>query len=106
MRFTIRILFPLCKQFCRLCKVFLQSLLSVFASRISPMLDKMQQDIVQAIRQFVEREVLPVARGLEHADEYPHDLVRRLKELGLFGCNVPVEYGGLGLDSQTFAMIV
>ncbi len=68
--------------------------------------DKLQQDIVASIRQFVERHVMPVASRLEHADEYPTEIVAGMKELGLFGAGVPAEYGGLGLDTVTYAMIV
>ena len=67
---------------------------------------KMRQDIVAGIRQFVEREVLPVASQLEHKDEYPSKIVEGLKDLGLFGANIPAAYGGLGLDYTTFAMII
>jgi alkylation response protein AidB-like acyl-CoA dehydrogenase len=69
-------------------------------------LDKMQQQIVDSIRQLVEREVIPVASELEHKDEYPHAIVERMKEFGLFGANVPEEHGGLGLDTTTYAMII
>jgi alkylation response protein AidB-like acyl-CoA dehydrogenase len=62
--------------------------------------------IVGTVRRFVEREVKPVASELEHADAYPQALVDRMKELGLFGATIPVEYGGLGLDYSTYAMIV
>lgn len=68
--------------------------------------DKLQQHIVANVRQFVERHVLPVASQLEHADEYPHEIVAGMKELGLFGCNVPEEYGGLALSFMTFAMVI
>jgi alkylation response protein AidB-like acyl-CoA dehydrogenase len=68
--------------------------------------DKIQHQIVASIRQFVEREVIPVASELEQRDEYPHAIVERLKELGLFGANVPEEHGGLGLDTTTSAMIM
>ncbi len=68
--------------------------------------NRMQQDIVAGIRQFVERVILPNASRLEHADQYPHEIVVGLRELGLFGCNVPTEYGGLGLDYTTFAMVI
>src|SRR5512140_1292190 len=63
-------------------------------------------EIVSTVRRFVEREVLPVASELEHRDEYPHALVERMKELGLFGATIPPEYGGLGLDVTTYAMVV
>src|SRR5256885_9657569 len=49
---------------------------------------------------------MPVASRYEHADEYPQPLVERMKELGLFGATIPVEYGGLGLDYSTYSMIV
>ncbi len=69
-------------------------------------LDKTQQQIVDSIRQLVQREVIPVASELEQKDEYPHANVERLKEFGLFGANVPEEHGGLGLDTTTYAMII
>ncbi len=68
--------------------------------------DKVQQMIVNSVREFVARHVIPHADRLEHADEYPHEIVAGLKDLGLFGCNVPEEHGGLGLDYTTFAMII
>jgi alkylation response protein AidB-like acyl-CoA dehydrogenase len=68
--------------------------------------DKVQQQIVASIRQFVERKVIPVASKLEHEDEYPHEIVAGMKDLGLFGCNVPEAYGGLALSYTTFAMII
>jgi len=65
-----------------------------------------QRRIVVAIRQFVEKEVKPVASALEHDDLYPHELVARMQELGLFGCLIPEAYGGLGLTSTTYAVII
>jgi alkylation response protein AidB-like acyl-CoA dehydrogenase len=62
--------------------------------------------ILETVRRFVEREVVPVASRYEHADEYPQPLVDRMKALGLFGATIPVEYGGLGLDYSTYSMIV
>src|SRR5215813_3088831 len=68
--------------------------------------DKIQRQIVDGIRQFVERKVIPAARELERRDEYPREIVEEMKDLGLFGCNVPEEHGGLGLSYTTFAMII
>ena len=62
--------------------------------------------IVNTIREFVRREVTPVASQMEHADEYPVELVERMKELGLFGAIIPEEYGGLELDIGTYALII
>jgi alkylation response protein AidB-like acyl-CoA dehydrogenase len=64
-----------------------------------------QREIVATVREFVENEVMPVASELEHADEYPDALVVQMKELGLFGVTIPEEYGGLGLDLTTYALI-
>jgi alkylation response protein AidB-like acyl-CoA dehydrogenase len=66
----------------------------------------MAPPIVAAVRRFVEDEVRPVAAALEHADEYPHALVARMRGLGLFGALVPAEYAGLGLDVTTYARII
>jgi butyryl-CoA dehydrogenase len=63
-------------------------------------------ELVEAIRDWVDREVVPVASELEHADEFPAGLVAEMRELGLFGVTVPEEYGGLGLGLDTYALIV
>jgi alkylation response protein AidB-like acyl-CoA dehydrogenase len=62
--------------------------------------------IVAAVREFVRAEVEPAAPALEHADAYPHALVSRMRELGLFGALVPREHGGLGLDVTTYARVI
>jgi alkylation response protein AidB-like acyl-CoA dehydrogenase len=64
-----------------------------------------QQEVVSTVRSFVERDVVPVASELEHADEYPAELVQTMKELGLFGVTIPEDYGGLGLDLTTYALV-
>jgi alkylation response protein AidB-like acyl-CoA dehydrogenase len=63
-------------------------------------------EIVATVRRFVEKDVLPVASDLEHADEYPDALAKQMESLGLFGATIPVEHGGLGLDVMTYARIV
>jgi alkylation response protein AidB-like acyl-CoA dehydrogenase len=63
-------------------------------------------EMVETIKRFVERDVIPVASGLDHRNEYPHQLVAKMKELGLFGATIPTEYGGLGLDVTTYAMLI
>ncbi len=65
-----------------------------------------QEEIVGTIRKFVDNEIAPVASQLDHADEYPHAIVEKMKELGLFGATIPIEYGGIGLDYLTYAMVV
>ena len=67
---------------------------------------ELREQILNSVRRFVEKEVIPSASAIEHADEYPHDLVERMRELGLFGATIPEEYGGLGLDVSSYAMVV
>ena len=61
--------------------------------------------IVATVRDFVKREVAPLAMQYEKDATYPHELVEQMKGIGLFGLNIPPEYGGLGLDYTTFAMV-
>jgi alkylation response protein AidB-like acyl-CoA dehydrogenase len=62
--------------------------------------------LLDAIEKWLERDVRPHVLRLEHADEYPHEMVEQMKALGLFGATVPAEYGGLGLSATTYARIV
>lgn len=62
--------------------------------------------ILDAVDRFLERHVRPVAMKLEHDDEYPHEIVARMRELGLFGAVIPAEHGGLGLRPSTYAQII
>src|SRR4051794_5725625 len=65
-----------------------------------------QTEILKAVRTFVEEEILPVATELDHADEYPTEIVEGLKELGIFGLMIPEEYDGLGESLLTYALCV
>jgi alkylation response protein AidB-like acyl-CoA dehydrogenase len=62
--------------------------------------------ILDAITKWLDRDVKPHVLRLDHADEYPFEMVEQMKELGLFGATIPVEYGGLGLSATTYARIV
>jgi len=65
-----------------------------------------ETQILGAIQAWVEREVRPIARQYDHADEYPHHLVTQMQELGLFGATIGAQYGGLGLSASTYARLV
>jgi alkylation response protein AidB-like acyl-CoA dehydrogenase len=65
-----------------------------------------QRAITEMVRQFVDNEVLPIAEEHDHEDKFPDQVVEQMKELGLFGVTIPEEYGGMGLDLTTYAMIV
>ncbi|CAB4343188.1 unannotated protein [freshwater metagenome] len=64
-----------------------------------------QKDFQEAIRAFVDKEIIPVARDMEHAGEYPTAIVEHMKEMGLFGMTIPEEFGGLGVDMTTFSIV-
>ncbi|WP_248962853.1 acyl-CoA dehydrogenase family protein [Sphaerisporangium perillae] len=69
-------------------------------------LSDVQREILATVRAFVDRDVIPVATELEHRDEYPSEIVERMKEMGLFGLMIPEEYGGLGESLLTYALVV
>src|SRR3954466_7965955 len=65
-----------------------------------------QKAITEMVRQFADNEILPAAEEFDHEDKFPEAIVEQMKELGLFGETIPEEYGGMGLDLTTYAMIV
>ena len=62
--------------------------------------------ILDAVDKFLERDVQPFAKDLELNDEYPFEIVEKMKVLGLFGATISAQYGGLGLSASTYAKIV
>jgi alkylation response protein AidB-like acyl-CoA dehydrogenase len=69
-------------------------------------LTEVQRDILGTVRAFVEKEIIPHAQHLEHADAYPTDIVDGMREMGLFGLTIAEEYGGLGESLLTYALVV
>ncbi|MAP11567.1 MAG: acyl-CoA dehydrogenase [Gammaproteobacteria bacterium] len=65
-----------------------------------------EAQILDAIDRFLERDVAPVAHDLEARDEWPAEIVEKMKGLGLFGATIGTEYGGLGLSASTYCKIV
>ena len=62
--------------------------------------------ILDAIDKWLDRDVRPYVLEFDHEDKYPYDMVEQMKELGLFGATIPMEFGGLGLSATTYAKIV
>jgi butyryl-CoA dehydrogenase len=73
---------------------------------MSPTDPETRAELVATVRRFVERDVVPVASDLEHADEFPEALVATMREMGLFGVTIPEEHGGLGLDLPTYVAVI
>ncbi|UKO93640.1 acyl-CoA dehydrogenase family protein [Gordonia amicalis] len=69
-------------------------------------LTEIQTEIVANVRSFVDKQIIPNAQELEHADEYPQAIVDGMGEMGLFGLMIPEEYGGLGESLLTYALCV
>ena len=67
--------------------------------------EEARSQIVNMVREFVRRDVMPIVDEYDREDKVPFHLVHQMKEMGLFGITVPEEYGGMGLDYTTFAMI-
>src|SRR3954447_4036659 len=65
-----------------------------------------QVAILEMVRQFVDEQILPQAEHYDAVDEFPEPIVAQMRELGLFGVTIPEEFGGMGLDLTTYAMIV
>src|SRR3989449_10856318 len=74
----------------------------------SPHIEKTdeQKAITEMVRQFADEQILPNAEHYDHEDSFPEPIVEQMKQLGLFGVTIPEEYGGMGLDLTTYAMIV
>jgi alkylation response protein AidB-like acyl-CoA dehydrogenase len=62
--------------------------------------------VLDTVEKFLAVEVRPHVRALEHDDVYPAEIVDKMKAMGLFGCTIPQEHGGLGLSTATYARIV
>ena len=64
-----------------------------------------ERAIVEVVADFVDREVRPVARDLEHTDTYPERLIERMKELGVYGLAVPEPYGETAVSKRCYALV-
>lgn len=67
-----------------------------------PTLSEEEQDVVDVVREFVDRDVRPVVRELEHANEYPEKLIEQMKALGIYGLAVPESYGGAPVSTSCY----
>jgi alkylation response protein AidB-like acyl-CoA dehydrogenase len=68
--------------------------------------DEHDRLVLATVDKFLETEVKPHVRALEHDDIYPAEIVEKMKEMGLFGCIIAPDYGGLGLSTTTYAKII
>src|SRR5689334_19741238 len=67
---------------------------------------ELADELVATVREWVRKDVIPVASEYEHADRYPESMVEQMKAFGLFGSRIPEEHGGLELDVMTYARLM
>lgn len=68
-------------------------------------LSEEQREFRAVLREFVDNEIIPVARDWEQSGRYPTEIVKGMREMGLFGITIPEQYGGLDLDPVSFALV-
>src|SRR4051794_41767848 len=65
-----------------------------------------QKAIIEMVRQFADEQIIPQAGHYDSADEFPEPIVEQMRELGLFGVTIPEQYGGVGVELATYAVIL
>lgn len=68
-------------------------------------LEEIRKQILNTVKDFITKEVKPIASKLDEEDSYPSSLIDQMAKMGLFGITIDEKYGGLGLDYSTYAMI-
>ena len=74
-----------------------------------PMISDLSEEdvmVLDTVEKWLDRDVRPHVLRLDHADEYPGEIVEQMKELGLFGATIPIKYGGLGLSASTYVRVI
>ena len=69
-------------------------------------LNDQQKMIEKMVREFAKKEIEPIADKLDKNEEYPKETLKKMAQLGLLGITIPTEYGGAGLDTISYAIIV
>jgi alkylation response protein AidB-like acyl-CoA dehydrogenase len=60
--------------------------------------------LLQAVRNFVQKEIVPIAAEFDESGEFPMETIRKMGEMGLMGIEIPEEYGGAGMDTLAYAL--
>jgi alkylation response protein AidB-like acyl-CoA dehydrogenase len=62
------------------------------------------EDLLQAVRNFAKKEIVPIAAKFDESGEFPLDTIKKMGEMGLMGIEVPEEYGGVGMDTLAYVL--
>ena len=65
-----------------------------------------ENQVLDALRVWLDKEVRPVVKYFDHEDEYPHEIVAQMKEMGLFGLMYAPENVGLGMSASAYAKVI
>jgi len=61
--------------------------------------------LVETVRAFVDKEVKPTVREVEHANEYPQVWIEQMKRIGIYGLAIPEEYGGSPVSMPCYVLV-
>jgi alkylation response protein AidB-like acyl-CoA dehydrogenase len=64
-----------------------------------------ERAVVETVADWVDREVRPVVRDLEHANTYPEELIGQMKELGIYGLAIPEPWGDAPVSMPCYALV-
>jgi alkylation response protein AidB-like acyl-CoA dehydrogenase len=72
---------------------------------VSPALTEEERLLVQTVRAFIDRDVKPTVRDVEHANEYPEKWIEQMKQIGIYGLAIPEEYGGSPVSMPCYVLV-
>jgi alkylation response protein AidB-like acyl-CoA dehydrogenase len=72
---------------------------------VSPALTEEERLLVQTVRTFIDRDVKPTVRDVEHANEYPEKWIEQMKQIGIYGLAIPEEYGGSPVSMPCYVLV-
>src|ERR1700739_786606 len=61
--------------------------------------------LVETVRAFIDRDVKPSVREVEHANEYPEAWIEQMKRIGIYGLAIPEEYGGAPVSMPCYVLV-
>jgi alkylation response protein AidB-like acyl-CoA dehydrogenase len=72
---------------------------------VSSALTEEERLLVQTVRAFIDRDVKPTVRDVEHANEYPEKWIEQMKQIGIYGLAIPEEYGGSPVSMPCYVLV-
>ena len=72
---------------------------------MSSALTEEERLLVQTVRTFIDRDVKPTVRDVEHANEYPEKWIEQMKQIGIYGLAIPEEYGGSPVSMPCYVLV-